>query len=131
MNKFRSLPAGPKALLFIFLFTLSCLAANGQSLWPSPIPTPLFPPLPGLVYPQAQPDDKTPKSTTIGEMRLALTYFNGYLDLYKFVETQIIPISEQVVKKYNQLVFNYKLVLVGSGILLIASTGLVVFLAVR
>lgn len=120
-------PSGPKALLFVLLFALLGLNLSAQGLWPSTIPSPLFPPLPGLVLPQPQSDDGTKTSTTVGEMRLALTYFQGYLSLYEFVQTKIIPDAEQVVKQYNRLVFNYKLVVITSSILVIAAGGFAIY----
>ena len=118
-------PSGPKDLLFVLLFALLGLNLSAQGLWPSPIPSPLFPPLPGLVLPQAQPDDGQTRQTTVGEMRLALTYYNGYNNLYKFVTTVIIPESEQVVDKYNKLLRRYNTVIdIGTtvGIVLILAT---------
>ena len=118
-------PSGPKALLFVLLFALLGLNLSAQGLWPSPIPSPLFPPLPGLVLPQPQSDDSQAQQTTVGEMRLALTYYNGYNNLYKFVTTVIIPESEQVVDKYNKLLRRYNTVIdIGTtvGIVLILAT---------
>jgi len=112
--------AKPMLFLFLFFFLLD-VSAPAQDLWPSPLSDPLFVPAPPLILPGAADDDQLSAYVpTLGELRKALAYKNGYDQLLIYTNDVIVPAGNQIANQYNKLLFRYKCLLVGTAITSVA-----------